>query len=187
MQDATARQQGRGLFPASFLVLATIALLCATASDASERSFKKTVFEAEKEESLELGGEIRHEYKLELKSTLPQPECRADVSISYVPMYDKVRVETTVEHDGCAASGGAYTLRVRTRGSDGEVATEDIIESWRRTDAGRLDSTSIYPLDPERELVWVRVRTERKTNCRCDPGGSPGGAPSSYADSESEP
>lgn len=184
MRDA--RQQGT-VFRASFLVLVATALLCTPTSAASERSFKKTVFEAEKEGSAQLGGEIRHEYKLELKSSLPQPECRADVSISYVPMYDKVRVETTIEHDGCAASSGDYMLRVRTRGSDGEVATQDIIESWRRTDADRFENAKVYPLDPERELVWVRVRTQRKTNCRCDPVDSPGGAPSSYADSESEP
>ena len=130
------------------------------------------MFERE-EQSLEIGGEIRHEYKLELKSTLPQPDCRAEVAVSYVPMYDKVRIETTVEHDGCAKSSGDYTLRVRTRGSDGEVTTEDIHESWQRTDAGRVETTKVYPVDPERELVWVRIRTERKTNCRCDDGATP--------------
>lgn len=155
---------------------ACAALLSTPASPASERSFKKTVFEAEKEESLELGGEIRHEYKVELKSSLPQPECRAEVSISYVPMYDKVRVETTVEHDGCAKSSGDYMLRVRTRDAAGEVTTQDIGETWQRTDAVRVDRTKVYPLDPERELVWVRVRTERKTNCRCD-AVDQGGAP----------
>lgn len=149
-----------------------VSLLPIPASAASERSFKKTVFEAEKEESFELGGQIRHEYKIKLKPTVVEPECRAQVSISYVPMYDKVRVETTVEHDGCPASSGDYTLRVRTRDPDGEVATQDIHESWRRTDAVRVDRTKVYPLDPERELVWVRVRTERKTNCRCDADGS---------------
>lgn len=153
--------------------LVALILLSVPASAASERAVKRTLFEREKEQSLELGGEIRHEYKLELKSTLPQPECRADVSISYVPMYDKVRVETTVEHDGCAMSSGDYTIRVRTRGSNAEVTTEDINESWRRTDAGRLEDTKVYPLDPERELVWVRVRTERKTNCRCDHADTP--------------
>ena len=135
------------------------------------------MFEAEKKGSLELGGEIRHEYKIELKPTLVGPECQAEVSISYVPMYDKVRVETTVEHDGCPASSGDYTLRVRTRNPEGEVATQDIQESWRRTDAIRVDHTKVYPLDPERELVWVRVRTERKTNCRCDAVDNQGGAP----------
>lgn len=158
---------------ARLAVLVAVGLICTSALAASERSFKKTVFEGEKEESLQLGGEIRHEYKLQLKSTLPQPECRADVAISYVPMYDKVRVETTVEHDGCETSSGDYTLRVRTRGSDGEVATQDIDESWHRTQAGRVESTKVYPLDPERELVWVRVRTERKSNCRCGDGPTP--------------
>ena len=157
-------------------LVASASLLSIPASTASERSFKKTVFEAEKEESLELGGEIRHEYKIELKPTAVGPECQAQVSISYVPMYDKVRVETAVEHDGCAASSGNYTLRVRTRGTDGAVATQDIQESWRRTHAVRVDRTDVYPLDPERELVWVRVRTDRKTNCRCEadaPRGNP--------------
>ena len=148
--------------------VAGVSLISAPASAASERSFKKTVFEAGKEESLELGGEINYEYKIELKPTLTKPECRADVSISYVPMYDKVRVEATVEHDGCTTSSGDYTLRVRTRNPDGEVMTQDITESWRRTDPGRVESMKVYPLDPERELVWVRVRTARKTNCRCD-------------------
>ena len=156
------------------VLVASALLLSIPASAASERSFKKTVFEAEKEEALELGGEIRHEYKIELKPTMVGPECQAQVSISYVPMYDKVRVETSVEHDGCAASSGDYTLRVRTRGTDGEVATQDIHESWRRTDAVRVDRTDVYPVDPERELVWVRVRTERKTNCRCDAPGTRG-------------
>ena len=157
--------------------LACASLLSIPASAVSERSFKKTVFEAEKEKSLELGGEIRHDYKIELKPTLVGPECQARVSISYVPMYDKVRVETTVEHDGCAASSGDYTLRVRTRDTDGEVATQDIQESWRRTDAVRVDHMKVYPLDPERELVWVRVRTERKTNCRCDAVDEPRAIP----------
>ena len=158
-------------------LLACVVLLSTSASAASERSFKKTVFEAEKEESLELGGEIRHEYTVKLKSSLPQPECRADVSISYVPMYDKVRVETTVEHDGCAASSGDYTLSLRTRDPQGDVTTQDIPESWRRTDAAPVDRTKVYPLDPERELIWVRVRTARKTNCRCDAVGDQGTTP----------
>ena len=158
--------------------LACVSLFSTPASAASERSFKKTVFEAEKEKSLELGGEIRHEYKIELKPTLVGPECQARVSISYVPMYDKVRVETTVEHDGCAASSGDYHAasphpgtptaksRHRTSRSHGAVRTRSAV-----------DHTKVYPLDPERELVWVRVRTERKTNCRCDAVDEPRAIP----------
>ncbi len=138
------------------------------ALDASEQSFKKVVFDREKEETLELKGEIKYEYKLSLTPTLTQPACRAEVSISYVPMYDKVRVETTVENDGCAASNGDYRLQVRTRGGDGDVLTEELNESWSRADALRVETTRTYPLDIDRELVWVRVRTSRKTNCRCD-------------------
>ena len=152
---------------ATFLAVISAAF-CLPALDASERSFKKVVFEREKEQTLELKGEIKYEYKLSLTPTLTQPACRAEVSISYVPMYDKVRVETTVENDDCAASSGDYRLQLRTRGHDGEVLTEELNESWSRADVLRVETTKIYPLDIDRELVWVRVRTSRKTNCRCD-------------------
>ena len=145
-----------------------LALLAMPSAAVSERTFKKTVFEGKKQQAAELGGEIAYDYTLELKPTLAQPECRADVSISYIPMYDKVRVDTTVEHDGCPASSGDYRLQIRTRGTDGETATNDVHESWQRTEAGSVVTTALYPLDIDRELVWVRVRTSRKTNCRCD-------------------
>ena len=155
--------------PLRAIVLAVIAAVFSqSALDASEQSFKKVVFERAKEKTLELKGEIKYEYKLSLSPTLTQPACRAEVSISYVPMYDKVRVETTVENADCAASSGDYRLQVRTRGHDGEVLTEELNESWRRADALRVETTKAYPLDIDRELVWVRVRTSRKTNCRCD-------------------
>ena len=151
------------------IVLAVIsAVFSQSVLAASERSFKKVVFDGEKEETLELKGEIKYQYKISLTPTLTQPECRAEVSISYVPMYDKVRVETMVENDDCAASSGDYRLQVRTRGHDGEMLTEELNESWSRADAMRVETTKIYPLDIDRELVWVRVRTSRKTNCRCD-------------------
>lgn len=154
---------------------ALVAILAIPTSAVSDRTFKETVFEGEKEQTAKLAGEITYEYTLKLKPTLAQPECQAEVSISYIPMYDKVRVDTTVEHDGCPASSGDYKLQVRTRGADGETTTDDIHESWQRTDPGDVETTALYPLDIERELVWVRVRTSRKTNCRCDTPTDRGG------------
>ena len=145
------------------------AIAAQTGLAASERTFKETVFEAEKQEKLKLGGskERVYEYQIQLSDDLA-PECAADVSISYVPMYDKVRVDTIVEHDGCPASSGDYRIELRTRGADGQIARSDIHESWQRATAAPVENTRTYALDVDRELVDVRVRTSRKTNCRCD-------------------
>ena len=95
------------------------------------------------------------------------PECEADISISYVQMYDRVRVRTHVEHDGCPASSGDYTVRLRTAG-EGETDTRSFEETWQREDAAPLETTTYYPMNPDHRLVWAQVKTSRKTNCRCD-------------------
>lgn len=96
-----------------------------------------------------------------------EPECEADVSISYMQMYDRVRVRTRVDHDGCAASSGDYVIRLRTASDDGATDTRSFDETWQRDDAAPLEITSYYDMDPERRLLWARVNTSRKTNCRC--------------------
>ena len=96
-----------------------------------------------------------------------EPECEAQVSISYTQMYDRVRIRTHVEHEGCPASSGDYTIRLRTTGDDGETDTRSFEETWQRDDAEPLEITSYYDMDPEHRLVWARVNTSRKTNCRC--------------------
>ena len=95
------------------------------------------------------------------------PECEAQLSISYTQMYDRVRVRTHVEHEGCPASSGDYTIRVRTTGDDGETDTRSFEETWQRDDAEPLEITSYYDMNPEHRLVWAQVNTSRKTNCRC--------------------
>ena len=95
------------------------------------------------------------------------PECEAQLSISYTQMYDRVRVRTHVEQEGCPASSGDYTIRLRTTGDDGETDTRSFEETWQRENAEPLETTSYYDIDPEHRLVWARVNTSRKTNCRC--------------------
>ncbi len=145
------------------------ALLCgACALAASERTFKNVVFDSGQKGRIEIDGAIEYDYKLTLAPTAPTgPSCRAEVSISYVQMYDKVRVDTTIDHDGCAASSGDYTLRMRTKDAAGEAHVDEFEESWQRDDAATVQTTRYYPVDPQREVKWMRVRTVRKTNCQC--------------------
>ena len=96
-----------------------------------------------------------------------KPECEAGVSISYVQMNTQVRVETTVEHDGCAASGGDYEVRLRTMGGDGDIETQAFAESWSRTDAKPITAAKLYDIGSGRRLIWAQVSTAQGTNCRC--------------------
>ncbi len=94
-------------------------------------------------------------------------DCQAQVSISYAQLHDRIRVDATVENDGCAASSGDYTVRVRTI-DDGEARTRTFAESWARQDAAPVKTRRYYDMDGDQKLVWAQVGTSRKTNCRCD-------------------
>ena len=96
-----------------------------------------------------------------------KPECEAGVSISYAQLNTQVSVETTVDHDGCAASGGDYEVRLRTVDVDGDVETRTFAESWSRTDAKPMTTTKLYDIGSGRRLVWAQVSTAPATNCRC--------------------
>ena len=96
-----------------------------------------------------------------------KPQCEAQVSISYVQMNTRVRVETTVENEGCAASSGDYALRLRTVDGDGEIETRTFAESWSRANTEPVTTAKLYDIGSGRRLVWAQVSTAPATNCRC--------------------
>ena len=96
-----------------------------------------------------------------------QPECEAQVSISYMQMSAQISVETTVEHEGCVASSGDYTLRLRTVDGEDEIDTREIDESWTRTEPGPVQSEKVYDIGGDRRLISAQVSTAPATNCRC--------------------
>lgn len=104
---------------------------------------------------------------LTLKPTLPEPDCRAELSISYAQMHERIGVDLTVANDDCAASTGDYTLKVRTSNADGEYRTRTFSERWLRHDAEPVDERRYYSMDGDTTLRWVRVNSSRKNNCRC--------------------
>lgn len=116
--------------------------------------------------------------KVEFRKTLTLPgqsferadACKALVSISYMQMNEKVRVDTTVVNEDCVVSSGGYTLLVRTIDDEGEVQTRNITESWARNSAAPIELTQDYDLGINVGLLSVKVRTSRKTLCACNGG-----------------
>lgn len=131
--------------------------------------FNKVVFEGKKEEKLDIGRELKWEYTSTFQPKMFEPECQADLSISYAQMYDKVRVDTTIRQDGCPASSGEYRIRMRTRAEDGEVNNHEFHESWSREEPGTLEFRKDYPMGPDPDLIWARIQTSHNSNCRCAP------------------
>ncbi len=131
--------------------------------------FNKVVFEGKKEEKLDIGRELKWEYTTTFQPKMFEPECQADLSISYAQMYDKVRVDTTIRQDGCPASSGEYRIRMRTRAEDGEVNNHEFHESWSREEPGTLEFRKDYPMGPDPDLIWARIQTSHNSNCRCAP------------------
>ena len=131
--------------------------------------FNKVVFEGKKEEKLDIGRELKWEYTTTFQPKMFQPECQADLSISYTQMYDKVRVDTTIRQDGCPASSGEYRIRMRTRAEDGAVNNHEFHESWSREEPGTLEFRKDYPMGADPDLIWARIQTSHNSNCRCAP------------------
>ena len=131
--------------------------------------FNKVVFEGKKEETLDIGRELKWEYTTTFQPKTFQPECQADLSISYAQMYDKVRIDTTIRNDGCPASSGDYRIRLRTRAEDGAINNHEFHESWSREAAGTIEVRKDYPMGPDPDLVWARIQTTHASNCRCTP------------------
>ena len=131
--------------------------------------FNKVIFEGKKEEKLDIGRELKWEYTTTFQPRMFEPECQADLSISYTQMYDKVRVDTTIRQDGCPASSGEYRIRMRTRAEDGEVNNLEFHETWSREEPGTLELRKDYPMGEDPDLIWARVQTSHASNCRCAP------------------
>ena len=99
--------------------------------------------------------------------------CAAEVHISYLQMHERIRVDTTIENQDCAASSGEYVLRVRTVDSAGEQHTREIAETWSRANDQPVETQRFYDMDGNSRLVRVQVSTSRKTNCRCATNEAP--------------
>jgi hypothetical protein len=93
--------------------------------------------------------------------------CIARYTVAYAQMYDKVRVKTKITNEDCAESSGRYTLRLRTVDEQGETQTRTIVEDWQRDSAKPLEQTRYYPMDGNSDLIWVKVKSNRKTSCVC--------------------
>jgi len=115
--------------------------------------------------------------KMEIKRKIALPAqpmpvgidaCEAHFDISYAQMNDKVKVETSVRNDTCAASHGDFSLRIRTLAQTGKTLTRSFSESWSRPDKEGVLLTKYYPMGSSRDLIWVRVNSNRKTACACD-------------------
>jgi len=113
--------------------------------------------------------------KVQVKRTLTLPTqmleapggCEASFKVDYFQAYDKVKVDTEVQHEGCVASFGEYELRVRTVDDDGETLTRTYSEPWSRAQPGKVTITKHYPMDGDDRLIWVRVKSNRKIGCTC--------------------
>ncbi len=93
--------------------------------------------------------------------------CRAEAAISYMPLGQRVRVDTTINITDCAmAANGEFALRVRTRDQDDELQVRQYQESWARQENLPVELTTYYDVDAGQRLVGVSIRTDEAA-CTC--------------------
>jgi hypothetical protein len=111
--------------------------------------------------------QLEYKYKLRPESWKKDVKtCNADLSISYLQYDTQAKVETIIEHNDCAASGGEYTLHLWVNDARGETQEIEYGETWSRDDNTPYESQKVYEIGKNVELF--RVRTQGLT-CICAP------------------
>lgn len=90
--------------------------------------------------------------------------CEAKLQMEYWQKGDVAEVTSTLDNPECGASSGDYQMRVRYRGDDGELQTDEYEETWERDDAQPIVTTKRYPIGDDVDLVRV---TSRGLSCTC--------------------
>ena len=106
---------------------------------------------------------------LERKLTVPgftEQHCVADISVSYMQMNDRIRVDTSIEVEECHAAGGEYELQIRTY-DKGQSQTRTVAQSWHREDGEPVETTEYLPMEGANKLGWVRVKSDVTLACLC--------------------
>ena len=94
--------------------------------------------------------------------------CEAKLHMEYWQKGDVAEVTSTLDNPECGASSGDYQVRVRYRGEDGELQTDEYDETWARDDTQPIVSTKRYPIGDDVDLVRV---TSRGLSCACTETG----------------
>jgi hypothetical protein len=111
--------------------------------------------------------QVEHEYKIKLESRKQKVKaCNAELSISYQQYDTQAKVETNIENEDCAASGGKYTVDILVSDAGGQTHEIEHDETWSRDDNKPYASQKIYDIGKNVDLI--RVRTTG-LSCTCIP------------------
>ena len=108
------------------------------------------------EAEIRLTVEAKHEYATDI--------CTAAMEMEYYQKGASVHVETSLDHDQCAASSGSYTLAIRYRDADGNLQNTEVEETWERADAAPVEQAKDYFVAEDVDILRVRTR---KLRCKC--------------------
>ena len=123
------------------------------------RYHKPVVLETEKTLETRLDAEQWHN---------AEKTCAAELSIGYLQFNTKARVEAGIETPDCAASGGEYTLHFDVYDFSNGMKSQELVETWGRTDAEPYSSQTFYEIGENVELIKVYARG---LTCTCAAAG----------------
>jgi hypothetical protein len=95
---------------------------------------------------------------------LPSTQCEATSNSVYEQRNTVARVEGTIKIESCKAASGGFTVVLRIRGTDGEVKTLELMETWQRADDKDVSILADYPIGENVDLMSARVRG---LSCTC--------------------
>ena len=112
-----------------------------------------------------IGGEVTVTYELDVPAPVGATrECSAEIEIAYSQLNDKVRVETVVINQDCAASHGEYSVQLYTRDNAGNSDVHSFDEAWARDTATDIENSKDYEIGEDVELIRARIN---RVSCVC--------------------
>lgn len=116
------------------------------------------------------GVTLKRELKAPGQAMLTDQHCSADFDVSYMQRDQQIQVDTVVNNEDCAESGGRYALRIRTykiTAQGEEPITRTIEEAWQRTSSEPLRISKKYAMEGATYVGWVRVKSDIDSACLC--------------------
>jgi len=163
----------------NFILIILLALsFSSLAQDASnqkseiKRWIEVQEIEGKKVKVMKMSKPIEKTIKFDYSRVEPKT-CELELTSDYWQENTKLKVETVLENNDCAASSGRYIVKIRTRDDAGELSLQEHEEPWSRKDDQAIEKLHTYDMNGDTELVRVRLVAPINDACVCDASKSP--------------
>ncbi|MEL7538233.1 MAG: hypothetical protein AAFZ58_09970 [Pseudomonadota bacterium] len=147
-----------------YLVAATVAFMLSAGGALAQSEDRTALLKKQREKTTQVEHELEQSFTVDLSVAQPPPPCRGQIQLEY-DQYDTVaRVDAELTGESCVIESFTYTLVVRVRDENYDVASVNHAIQWSADQAQQSLGSGDYPIGSDVDLVDVRAR---QFSCDC--------------------